>query len=243
VIISRRVTLPYPSFLTAWLALDLGELPTPLLPAQPVPAGQSRAEVTERAWLDLAERELATGRKLNEDLHGTLRLLATASSRFYAFFHEGDGDTRSALVAGSVIVATVDGNTVTLRPRRTGSGPQALVEALPPMPKGPGEALSATTDELARSNGIVTAVRPTGTAARMRWLRAQPRTGGGQLYASRRDQDGQRLTCEHPLSYVDTSGGRYLAIEHGGRDGTSWRTLIPADSALLVQRVRALLPR
>ncbi len=242
------MSLPYPSFLVGWLALDLGDLPTALLPARPMANDGSLAEVTDRAWENLVELGLATGRRLAEEFEGTLRKLATSSICFYAFFHEGEGDTRSALVAGSAIVATVDGATVTLRRSWSDSGAHALVDVLPVLPKGSGAALSVPADELARTSGtgVVTTARPTGraaVAARMRWLLSQPRTGGGQLYASRRDRNGQRLGCDRPLSYLDNATGRYLAAEHNGADGTRWRTLVPADPALLIRRVRALLPR
>jgi hypothetical protein len=241
VILSRPVSLPYASFLTAWLAIDLGELPTALLPARPMPACGSFAEVTDRAWEDLYSRDLAVGRGLTDELEGTLRRLATAATRYYAFFHEGDGDTQSALVARSV-VATVDGNTITLR-QRSGSAAQALIEVLPALPKGSGTTLSAPADELARLSGpgVITTVRPTGvaaTAARMRWLLSQPRTGGGQLYTSRRDRH-----CVRPLSYVDIAGGRYLATEDQTPDGIRWRTLVPAGPGLLIRWLRELVPR
>jgi len=77
----------------------------------------------------------------------------------------------------------------------------------------------------------------------MRWVLSQPRTGGGQLCASRWDRNGHHRVCARPLSYVDIAGGRYLAAECEAADGTRWRTLAPADQALLVRRIRALLPR
>lgn len=245
-IISRRVALPYSSFRTAWLALDLGQVPTALLPGRIAPrAGESMAEITERAWEDLFERDLATGHQLDEDFERTLRRLATAATRFYAFFHEGDGDTRSVLVAGSAVVAMVDGDTVTLRPCRTVSGAKALVDALPDAPAAPGEALSAPAGELRRRSGtrVLSPLQATGAVARMRTVLALPRTGGGQLYAARRDQTGHIQSCAKPLSYFDTPTGRYLAAEHETAGGTRWRTLIPADQALIVTRLEALPPR
>jgi hypothetical protein len=99
--------------------------------------------------------------------------------------------------------------------------------------------------ELARQSGssVLSAVRPMGRAVKMRAILAQPRTSGGQLYAARRDHLGHFQTCARPLSYFDTSSGRYLATEHDGVDGTRWRTLVPADQALLVRRLDGLLPR
>jgi hypothetical protein len=245
VIISERVTLPYPGFVTAWLSLDLGDVPTALLPGGPVsPAGRTLAEITERAWDDLIERGLAAGRTLAGELEHTLRRLATASARFYGFFHEGDGDTRSVLVAGSRVVASVDGGTVTLRPCWTESGARALVDLLPVVPKAPGEAVAAPPGDLARTRAprITATVRPTGPAARMRWLLAQPRTGGGQLYAARQDRNGRRRVCDRPLSYIDIPAGRFLAAERQAGDGVTWRSLVPADSDLLIRRLDALLP-
>jgi ESX secretion-associated protein EspG len=246
VILSRQVSLPYPSFLTAWLALDLGELPTALLPGRIAPrTGESLESITERAWADLFERELATGRQLTEDLERTLRRLATANTRFYAFFHEGAGDTRSVLVAGSAVVATVDGGTVTLRPCRTASGARALVDALPDVPAAPGEPLSAPAEELARRSrpGALSTLRPAGSAALMRVVLGQPRTGGGQLFAASRDHTGHFRSHARPLSYFDTPIGRYLAAEDEGADGTRWRTLVPGDPELIAKRLNAILPR
>lgn len=210
-IIRRRVILPYPSFLTAWLALDLGELPSALLPATHIPRATA-----EQAWEDLFERDLALGHTLDELFAGTLRVLNRAATRYYAFFHEGDRDTCSVLVAGRVI-AEVDGNTITLRPARTNDGARALVDALPHRPKTPGEPLSAPADS------------PTD---RMRWLLSQTRTGGGQIYVARRDR-----TCDQPISYFDSKVGRFIATE----DMCGWRSLIPADAATLRKRISEMM--
>lgn len=246
-IIPRRVTLPYPSFLAAWLALGLGEVPTPLLPARPVPtAGRTLDEVIDLAWADLFERELAIGRRLDEGLAGTLRVLAGSATRYYAFFHTGDGDTRSVLVAGSSVVATAGGETMTLRPTRSRAGAEVIVDTLPKVPKAPGDALSAPAGELSRASGagILAKVRLTGQATvpiRMRWLLARPRTGGGQVYAARRCPDGRYLVCARPVSYIETEVGRVIATEHLAGDGTTWRSLIPADAATLRKRVSEMM--
>lgn len=242
-ILPTRVSLPYASFATAWLTLGLGEVPTALLPGRAAPAGGDLDEITERAWEDLFERELALGRQLDEGLAGTLRVLDGAPTRYYAFFHEGDGDTRSVLVAGARVVAAVDGGTVTLRPSRSGSGARQLVDLLPQVPKAPGEALSAPVGELSGS-GFMAEARPTGQAAvipRMRWVLAQPRTGGGQIFAARRGADGHHLVCARQLSYLDSEVGRLITTEHRAGDGTTWRTLIPADAATLRKRLSEMM--
>lgn len=231
------MSLPLASFYTAWLAVGLGEPPTALLPAggTAAPRNGSATEVADLAWLDLYERELAAGRQLDGGFVRTLRSLANAPRTYYAFFHGRAEATRSALVVAAGVLATVAGDTVTLRPVWPTSVPGALVGELPKMHKGAGEALSAPVTEL-------TARRPSGRAAEMRRLLDEPRTGGGQLYAARRDQHGRRTVCRQPLSYFDVAAGRYLATEQPAPDGTRWRTILPADTALLTERLAALLP-
>lgn len=240
-IITGRLTLPYVSFLTAWAALDLGQLPTALLP------GRAVSRDTHDAWHDLTEQGLASGRELADHFGRTLELIATATTRFYAWFYAGDGDTRSILVAGAKVVATIDGETVTLQPSSSNSGAKALVDLLPEAPPAPGQALSAPAGTLTEADGtkIVSTVRPIGQAAitaRMRQVLSLPRTGGGQLYAARREGPGQYRPCAGPLSYFDTQHGRMLAEEREAGTGIVWRTLIPADPKLLVKRLNAILP-
>jgi hypothetical protein len=243
--IAGRVSLPLASFYTAWLAVGLGEPPTPLLPAggtPPRPDGGA-ATVVERAWTDLYERGLAAGRVLDGEFVRTLRALVTAPQMYYAFFHRRAENTRSALVVSSGVLVSVAGGWVTLRRVWRSSVPDALVEDLPSAPKGTGETLSASIDELAEAPAGFATRRPTGRAAEMRWLLSQPRLGGGQLFAARRDSRGERTVCPRPLSYFDIAAGRYLATEAPAPDGTRWRTILPADTALLIERLRELLPR
>jgi ESX secretion-associated protein EspG len=185
-----------------------------------------------------------TGRRLDDDFAHTLRVLATAPRTFYAFYHRLDEDTRSALVVGAKVLATIHADTITLRPVRSAGVPMALVRALPPAPKGGGEPLSVSADELAAGpdRAGVASRRPAGPAARMRWLLSQRRVGGGQLYAARRDRRGRRVVCARPLSYFDLATGRYLATEEAASDGATWRGIVPADSVLIAERLAALLP-
>jgi ESX secretion-associated protein EspG len=244
VIITGRLRLPYPSFLTAWSALDLGQPPVALLPGTAI----SHRASTEQAWQHLTEQGLASGRELTDHFGRTLELIATASTRFYGWFHTGDGDTRSILVAGAKVLAAVDGQTVTLRPSPSSSGAKALIDTLPETPAAPGPAFSAPASTLTQQDGtgIVSTVRPTGQAAvtaKMRQILSTPRTGGGQLYAARRERPGHYKICDQPLSYFDTTHGRMIAEEREAGTGIVWRTLIPADPKILVKRLSALLPR
>lgn len=66
---------------------------------------------------------------------------------------------------------------------------------------------------------------------------AQPRTGGGQLTAARRDQHGQLRGAAGSLTYVDVDGdGRYLI----DKAPTGWVRIAPAEFHALATAMNRL---
>ncbi|NUT50026.1 MAG: ESX secretion-associated protein EspG, partial [Saccharothrix sp.] len=139
-------------------------------------------------------------------------------------------------------------------PVRAEDAAQSLVSALPEVAPGRGGVLSLPADAFhdkprqprpdEEGGSFLQASRPTGAyvgeVQQVRKLLAEPRTGGGQLYAARRDRSGRKQRCAAPLTYFDTATGRYLSAKTTGRDGTPWITVQPADFTTVQNRLRQL---
>ncbi|MBW4720747.1 ESX secretion-associated protein EspG [Saccharothrix obliqua] len=261
-----KVAIPVVALYTAWQAEGLPMLHNALLTN--VDFDEDRlaegdvgglADMTRNAWADLERLGLARGGQVHADLARSLRLIAGAAVEFYAFFNVGDSDTRSALVAQSgddaLRVVLRPDKHFTVEPVRPEDAVQSLVAALPEAGPGRGGVLSLPADALAdkprhaRSDddgerSFLQASRPTGAhvaeAQGVRKLLAEPRTGGGQLFAARRDRYGRKHRCAAPLTFFDTVTGRYLSAKSTGGDGTPWLTVQPADFATIQGRLRQL---
>mgnify|MGYP006190988849 CR=1 FL=1 len=104
---------------------------------------QSKALKESQAHLESQQAELerlglARGRQVHADLGRSLRLIANASAEYYAFFNQGDDETRTALVVQSGddalrVVLRADKHFV-LEPVRVEDVVQSLVSALPEAP-------------------------------------------------------------------------------------------------------------
>ncbi|MEJ2859102.1 MULTISPECIES: ESX secretion-associated protein EspG [unclassified Saccharothrix] len=261
-----KVAIPVVALYNAWQAEGLPTLHNALLTE--VDFDEDRlaegdlsglADIARGGWAELERLGLARGRQVHPDLGRSLRLVAEAGTEYYAFFNEGDGDTRTALVAQSgdhaVRVILRPDKHFVLEPVRAEDAVQSLVAALPEAKPGRGGVISLPADALndkpkppsyneEYERSFMQASRPTGAHVAetqlLKNLLAEKRTGGGQLYAARRDRFGRKQRCESPLTYFDTTTGRYLSAKSRGGDGTPWITVQPADFATLQDRLRRL---
>lgn len=260
-----RVAIPVVALYNAWQAEGLPTLHNALLTQVDFDEDQLAegdvtvlADLARRGWAELERLGLARGRQVHADLGRSLRLIADASVEYYAFFNEGDDETRTALVAQSGdealrVVLRADKHFV-LEPVRAEDVVPSLVSALPEAKPGRGGVLSLPADALddkprqprpdEDGGSFLQASRPTGAhvteVQQVRKLLAEQRTGGGQLYAARRDRLGRKQRCAAPLTYFDTITGRYLSAKTTGGDGTPWITVQPADFTTLQHRLRQL---
>jgi EspG family len=257
-LLRTKVAIPVVALYTAWQAEGLPSLHNALLTQvdydeDRVERGdvEGLADMARQAWVDLERLGLARGRQVHPDLGRSLRLVDEAAVEYFAFFNEDD-DTRSALVAqkgdDAVRVVLKDKHFV-LESVRPEDAVQSLVSALPEARPGRGGVVSLPEDALKdrprpEGGSFLQASRPTGghagEAQLVKRLLAEKRTGGGQLFAARRDRFGRRQRCQAPLTYFDTITGRYLTTKSAGRDGTPWITVQPADFTALAHRLRQL---
>ena len=258
-----RVAIPVVALYNAWQAEGLPTLHNALLTQvdfddERLAEGDvtGLADLARRGWAELERLGLARGRQVHADLSRSLRLIADASTEYYAFFNQGDDETRTALVAQSgdeaLRVVLREDKHFVLEPVRVEDVVQSLVSALPEVKPGRGGVLSLPADAMSDKprrpdedgGSFLQASRPTGAHAtevqQVRKLLAEQRTGGGQLYAARRDRFGRKQRCAAPLTYFDTITGRYLSAKTTGRDGTPWLTVQPADFTTLQNRLRQL---
>nr|WP_328809410.1 ESX secretion-associated protein EspG [Saccharothrix sp. 6-C] len=152
-----RVAIPVVALYNAWQAEGLPTLHNALLAQVDFDDDQLAegdvtvlADLARRGWAELERLGLARGRQVHADLGRSLRLIADASVEYYAFFNQGDDETRTALVAQSGddalrVVLRADKHFV-LEPVRPEDAVQSLVSALPEAKPGRGGVLSLPAD-------------------------------------------------------------------------------------------------
>lgn len=254
-----RVAIPVTALYQAWQAAGLPSLHRALLAqvdfdeALLEEGDLSELERMQRAaWAQLEQYGLARGSQIHPDLAGALRLVVEAGVEYWAFFSLKDGPQQSVLVVSNGedalrIVLTPDQQFV-LEPVRPDEAPQALVGALPPTPAGKGSPITLPEDALKQkpqtyddTGSFMQQSRPTSTpndqlVAQLKEIMGQPRTGGGQVFSAKRDHLGRKQRCLHPLTFIDTPSGRYIAAKSEG-----WLRVQPADFGTLT-RMTATMP-
>ncbi|WP_329787336.1 ESX secretion-associated protein EspG [Lentzea sp. DG1S-22] len=247
-----RVAIPVTALYQAWHAAGLPTMHRALLAQvdfdeELLASGDvSELERLQRsAWAQLEQYGLARGNQIHPDLANALRLVVEAGVEYWAFFSLKDGPQQSVLVVTNGqdalrIVLTPDQQFV-LEPIRPEEAPQALVGALPPTPAGRGNPITVPEDALRQkrqpsyedTGSFLQQSRPTSTpndqlVAQLKEIMGQPRTAGGQLFSAKRDHLGRKQRCAHPLTFIDTPSGRYLAAKSDG-----WLRVQPADFGTL----------
>ncbi|WP_186762866.1 ESX secretion-associated protein EspG [Lentzea tibetensis] len=254
-----RVAVPVVALYTAWQAAGLPQLHRALI-AQIDFDEDQLAEgdlsglnaLARNSWGALEQLGLARGGQIHPDLASTLRLIAEATTEYYAFFSHEDSQTCTALTVRNgdeaVRVVLTPDNTFVLEPIRPEDAAQALIAALPPTPPGkggpislPGDALEAKPQRYEDTGSFMQQSRPTSTphdqqVQQLRKIMSEQRTGGGQLYAAWRDSRGRKQRCENPLTFFDTISGRYITQKTSG-----WLNVMPGDFTTLA-RLTAELP-
>lgn len=254
-----RVAIPVTALYQAWQAAGLPSLHRALLAqvdfneALLEEGDLSELERMQRAaWAQLEQYGLARGSQIHPDLASALRLVVEAGVEYWAFFSLKDGPQQSVLVVSNGqdalrIVLTPDQQFV-LEPVRPDEAPQALVGALPPTPAGKGSPITLPEDALKQkpqtyddTGSFMQQSRPTSTpndqlVAQLKEIMGQPRTGGGQVFSAKRDHLGRKQRCLHPLTFIDTPSGRYIAAKSEG-----WLRVQPADFGTLT-RMTATMP-
>lgn len=254
-----RVTIPVIALYQAWQVAGLPTLHRALLTQVDFDAGQleegdlSGLERMQRtAWTQLEQTGLARGNELHPDLVNALRLVAEAGTEYWAYFTLKDTPQQSVLVVSNGrdalrIVLTPD-QLFVLEPVRAEEAPQALVAALPPTPAGKGSPITLPEDALQQkrqtyedTGSFMQQSRPTSSpndqlVTQLKTIMSEPRTGGGQVYSAKRDHLGRKQRCATPLTFIDTTSGRYIAAKSDG-----WLRVQPADFGTLA-RMTATLP-
>jgi hypothetical protein len=250
-VLRSRVAIPVVALYNAWQAAGLPQLHRALI-AQVDFDEDQLAEgdlsglnaLARNSWGALEQLGLARGGQIHPDLAASLRLIVEASVEDWAFFSHEDSPTCSVLTArngdDAIRVMLTPDNVFVIDPIRPEDTAQSLIAALPPTPPGKGGPISLPGDALEQkpvryedTGSFMQQSRPTSTPndtllAQLKQIMGQPRTGGGQVYSAKRDHLGRKQRCVAPLTYIDTTSGRYVAAKSEG-----WLRVQPADFGTL----------
>lgn len=214
-----------------WESLDAGEPPYPLAVRSHGLTEDERDALRQQAYGELRERDL-----LDDQVTDRLSVVAHADRSIDSVFQQGPEQPVSAIAvaAGSRgVLATQTAEGLWLRQIDAGSLASAVVDLLPPAPRGTELSITVAAEDL--PNGRSHADRQ--VLAR---FAAQRNHRAGQLAVNARDPMGGRSRSP-VLSWFDTETGRYLTYTKRGSDGREWITIAPADAPTLRHRLTELL--
>ena len=198
-------------------------------------AGRVRAELTEAG--------LWRGGGARDDLAESVGLLCRAGTEYFAHVGTTEQDYRlHVAVSGREAVLAcyvpASGN-VLLRPARAEAPVEDLVRELPDSRPAAGLALSVPESELKAAMAGKPAQRD---VRRILDLCAQPRCGGGQLYAGVRDRlGGHRTSRGDCCTLLDTEHGAWLFSFTGGPG--RYVNVAPARHDIVVAKLYELAER
>lgn len=195
-----------------WESLDAGEPPYPL-------------EIRSHGATE--DERAALRRQVSTDAH-TERLLAVLArprqsidSVFLPALGAEPVRALAAATSSSAVLAVQRGESLALRPIHPGGLVSAIVELLPPAPRGTELSISVPAAEFNETFGR---------------LATLPGLRGGQIAANTRSHLGMRRRSP-VLAWFDNESGRYL----GQVDHQDWLTVAPADAPALRGRLSEMM--
>jgi hypothetical protein len=232
-----------------WEHLELGTPPLILTVPSPGKTDEERAEFVQQAWSGMFGRGLGGPNSIDAELERLVRLLVRP---------EREVDCRStgvralaAATAGEAVLATLSGETVTVRRTSAANLTSTIVALLPQAPAGPGRSVTVPTADFeaaAEAGGTDQhrfeealygrGIRGDDVATLMEMIKDV--TATGNFGCAVRDRLDRRVRGSRVVSYFDTEDGRYAQVRKPGIDGTEWTTLSPADPRRLTAHVQAM---
>jgi hypothetical protein len=179
------------------------------------------------------------------DFVQNLALVQRAGTEYYGWMTNGE-QKYATLVAASgrrAFAIMRAGNRVTFERIDSEELINEFVYRLPEVQAGVGEAISVRAADVgARQSGAIMrrsqSSRPDG-ARRLETLLQEPRLGGAKLYASNRDQDGNRRRSREWLTLLDLITGRWLVHPTLGR-GERTINAAPGTAPLIAAKLAEL---
>jgi EspG family len=217
---------------------------------------EAQREANQRAWAELTQQGLTVARQLEPGFRGTLIALMRPAVEFFGWISTPNG-TIGVLVAASgnesVLVVRAD-QMAWLHPTRPDTLAEAVVAQLPTVPAAAGRSLNVPEASLtARGgrhghgddegfSGFGSQDGPTPDVKLLTALMAEPRVGGGQLYAAVRDGLDRRCKAPHALSYLDVAPGRsgqgrWMTQLTPSSSGENWVFVAPATPQALTTKL------
>ena len=260
---AQRAELPLEAFTSVWRWENLGEVPNVLADTVVWLDEDSQREADQNARAVLADQGLISRSGLHPELRQWVTVLARPEVEFYGWITGPQLEISVLATAtrnmGILLVRDTTAETVRVHPVHPDGLRDALIAQLPPVPAGHGRSLSVpeadmreqparrgrhAEEETGFAGFAAASGHNTGTHPDVRFLRelmAQPRTGGGQLYAARRTTMGTRKRIERPVVYLDTATGRWLTQLRRNPSGDGWIVAAPATPQLIASRLHEAL--
>jgi hypothetical protein len=229
--------------------------------AVPLPAVRldDYAAWERRQFDELARIGMANGMTAHPDLVATMALLARPPLELHGRVGYHNRVTVGVVAASdgrSAVLAVIDEQALHLRPIAPNGLAEAAVGLLPPAPPGRGQSISISQAAADRVGSG--APRPRSDDEQQSWLQssidqgnpeeralerllAEPRLGGGRLYAAVRDGMGRHRKSPNPMTYMDFESGRWLFQQKPGAGGEMWMIVRPATPDSLLAGANELL--
>lgn len=245
------VTLTALEFDVVWEHLELDEMPIVLRVPSPGATYAERSELVRSAWQSLAAKGYGRQVDLDPRLYGMLRLLERPRAEVDGRLWYGT-ETRLLVATNgdAAVLATLAGETLTLREAAPTGLVREALGALPAKRAGEGRSVTLPSARFERAaeagttqDGFEAALRSQGVReddARQLRDMIGDLEGHGQFGAAARDQWGARRRADHVVGFFDTAAGRYVQIRRGSPGSEPWSTLSPADPRRMHQHVEAM---